>query len=104
MDQFAEGKDVGARICLFPFQLLGSLLLDELARAAWQRGVEVFRADTLAENSAMLDVFRHAGFPVTSGIEYGTVTLRFPIAPTDDYRAALAARDATRKFPPEGTT
>ena len=83
---------------------IGSLLLDELARAAWQRGVEVFRADTLAENSAMLDVFRHAGFPVTSGIEYGTVTLRFPIAPTDDYRAALAARDATRKFPPEGTT
>ena len=81
---------------------IGSLLLDELARAAWQRGVEVFRADTLAENSAMLDVFRHAGFPVTSGIEYGTVTLRFPIAPTDDYRAALAARDATRQLPPEG--
>ena len=62
---------------------IGSLLLDELARAAWQRGVEVFRADTLAENAAMLDVFRHAGFPVTSGIEYGTVTLRFPIEPTD---------------------
>jgi len=82
---------------------IGSLLLDELARAAWQRGVEVFRADTLAENSAMLEVFRHAGFPVTSGIEYGTVTLRFPIAPTDDFRAALAAREATRQFPPEGS-
>jgi GNAT superfamily N-acetyltransferase len=81
---------------------IGSLLLDELVRAARQRGVEVFRADTLAENSAMLDVFRHAGFPVTSGIEYGTVTLRFPIAPTDDYRAALAAREATRQLPPEG--
>ena len=78
-----------------------SLLLDELARAGWQRGVEVFKAETLAENSAMLDVFRHAGFPVTSGIEYGTVTLRFPIAPTDDYRAALAAREATRQVPPE---
>jgi GNAT superfamily N-acetyltransferase len=82
---------------------IGSFLLDELARAAWQRGVEVFRADTLAENSAMLDVFRHAGFPVTSGIEYGTVTLRFPIAPTDDYRAALAAREASRQLP-ETTT
>ncbi len=82
---------------------IGSLLLDELARAAWQRGVEVFTADTLAENSAMLDVFRHAGFPVTSGIEYGTVTLRFPIAPTDDYRAVLAAREASRQFPPEGS-
>jgi len=82
---------------------IGSLLLDELARAGWQRGVEVFKAETLAENSAMLDVFRHAGFPVTSGIEYGTVTLRFPIAPTDDYRAALAAREATRQVPPEAS-
>jgi len=82
---------------------IGSLLLDELARAGWQRGVEVFKAETLAENSAMLDVFSHAGFPVTSGIEYGTVTLRFPIAPTDDYRAALAAREASRHVPPEAT-
>lgn len=81
---------------------IGSLLLDELARAAWQRGVEVFKAETLAENAAMLDVFRHAGFPVTSGIEYGTVTLRFPIEPTDAYRSALAAREVTRRLPPPG--
>jgi GNAT superfamily N-acetyltransferase len=81
---------------------IGTLLLDELARAARERGVETFRAETLAENSAMLDVFRHAGFPVTSSIEYGTVTLRFPIALTDDYRAALAARETTRWIPPEG--
>ena len=50
----------------------------------------------------MLDVFRHAGFPVTSGIEYGTVTLRFPIEPTDAYRSALAAREETRRLPPGG--
>ena len=79
---------------------IGSLLLDELVCAARQRGIEVFKAETLAENSAMLDVFRHAGFAVTSSIEYGTVTLRFPIAPTDDYRVALAAREATRRVPP----
>jgi len=83
---------------------IGTLLLDELARAARERGVETFRAETLAENSAMLDVFRHAGFPVTSSIEYGTVTLRFPIALTDDYRAALAARETTRWIPPEGAS
>ena len=81
---------------------IGSLLLDELARAAWQRGIEVFKAETLAENAAMLDVFRHAGFPVTSGIEYGTVTLRFPIEPTDAYLSALAAREETRLPPPLG--
>ena len=83
---------------------IGSLLLDELARAARDRGVETFRADTLAENSAMLDVFRHAGFPVTSSIEYGTVTLRFPIGLTDDYQSALAAREATRRLRPGGAT
>ncbi len=81
---------------------IGSLLLDELARAAWQRGVEIFKADTLAENAAMLDVFRHAGFPVTSGVEYGTVTLRFPIEPTDRYRSALATREETRRLPALG--
>ena len=83
---------------------IGTLLLDELARAARERGVETFKADTLAENSAMLDVFRHAGFPVTSSIEYGTVTLRFPIQLTDDYRAALASREATRRVQPGAAT
>ena len=75
---------------------IGSLLLDELARAARQRGIETFRADTLAENRTMLDVFHHAGFPVTSSIEYGTVTLRFPIAPTESYARSLDAREARR--------
>ncbi len=72
---------------------VGSDLLDELADAALARGVTSFRAETLAENRAMLDVFHHAGFPVTSSIEYGTVTLRFPIAPT---AASIAARTARR--------
>ena len=76
---------------------IGSLLLDELVRAARQRGIDTFKADTLAENRAMLDVFHHAGFPVVSRIEYGTVGLRFPIAPTDSYTRALDAREARRQ-------
>jgi len=80
---------------------LGTLLLDELARAGRARGVETFKADTLAENMAMLDVFRHAGYPITSGVDYGTVTLRFPIALTDEARAALAAREERRRMPAE---
>jgi GNAT superfamily N-acetyltransferase len=71
---------------------VGSELLVELADAALARGVTVFRAETLAENRAMLDVFHHAGFPVKSSIEFGTVTLRFPIAPTTASVAARAAR------------
>jgi GNAT superfamily N-acetyltransferase len=81
---------------------LGSLLLDELAQAARQRGVQSFRADTLAENHTMLDVFRHAGYPVTSSIEYGTVRLRFPLAVTDTSRAAVEAREETRRIAPDG--
>jgi GNAT superfamily N-acetyltransferase len=71
---------------------IGSLLLDDLADAARARGITTFRADTLAENHPMLDVFRHAGFPVTTRTEYGTVSLRFPIAATEEYQAARARR------------
>ncbi len=75
---------------------IGTLLLDELVRAARERGISTFRAETLCENRTMLDVFHHAGFPVTSSIEYGTVTVRFPIEETGAYRAALADREASR--------
>jgi GNAT superfamily N-acetyltransferase len=83
---------------------IGALLLDELAHAAWARGIKDFRAETLCENRTMLDVFHHAGFPVTSRVEYGTVTLHFPIEPTDAYRAALADREASRQWRRGGQT
>jgi GNAT superfamily N-acetyltransferase len=59
---------------------IGSVLLAELAKAARARGILVFRAETLVENRAMLDVFHHSGFPVSSSVDFGTVTLRFAIA------------------------
>jgi GNAT superfamily N-acetyltransferase len=76
---------------------VGSLLLDELVKAARTRGIESFRAETLCENHAMLDVFRHVGFPVTSRVEYGTVILHFPIADCVAYRLALAERELRRR-------
>jgi GNAT superfamily N-acetyltransferase len=79
---------------------IGSLLLDALAEAARDRGITTFRAETLYENHTMLDVFRHTGFPVSSSVEYGTVTLRFPIEPTETYRAALAERETRRHLAP----
>ena len=42
----------------------------------------------------MLDVFFHSGFDVTSHLDYGTVALRFPLAPTAKSEAARAARQA----------
>jgi GNAT superfamily N-acetyltransferase len=77
---------------------LGSLLLDELARAARDRGIKTFEAQTLFENKAMLDVFQHSGFAVSTRIEYGTVCLRFDIARTESYGVALAARDEMRQI------
>ncbi len=76
---------------------IGSLLLDELARAARSRGIGTFLAETLCENKAMLDVFHHSGFDVSTKIEYGTVWLRFGIEMTEPYRVALATRDETRR-------
>ena len=73
---------------------VGSLLLDELADAATERGIGTFVADTLHENHPMLDVFFHSGFDVTSHFEYGTVSLRFPLAPTLQSEAARDARRA----------
>jgi GNAT superfamily N-acetyltransferase len=75
---------------------VGSELLDELADAALPRGVAAFRADTLVENRAMLDVFHHAGYAVTSDTAFGIVTLRFPITPTAVSRAARRGRHPDR--------
>ena len=84
----------------YQYHGLGSLLLDELAQAARDRGITTFLADTLSENHTMLNVFRHSGFEVSSNTEYGTVTLRFGIGLTKAYRVALAARDQTRQVTP----
>jgi GNAT superfamily N-acetyltransferase len=75
---------------------IGSLLLDELARVAWEKGITTFLADTLRENHTMLDVFIHSGFPVATKTDQDIVALRFPIEPSDAYRAALANRQASR--------
>lgn len=76
---------------------IGSLLLDQLVEVARAHGITTFLADTLCENREMLNVFLHSGFQVSQEIEFDTVYLRFPIAPTPSSRRALAARDATRR-------
>jgi GNAT superfamily N-acetyltransferase len=75
---------------------IGTLLADELARAARVQGIRVFVADTLAENTAMLEMFRGTGFPVEARFEEGVVKVRFSIEPVRGYLDALARREATR--------
>lgn len=76
---------------------LGTLLLDELARAAWARGITHFVAHTLAQNTPMLRLFWRSGFPVTTDFEAGAVRVRFPIEPVPAYRAVLDERELARR-------
>jgi acyl-CoA synthetase (NDP forming)/RimJ/RimL family protein N-acetyltransferase len=61
---------------------IGSVLLEHLAAAARERGIRRFTAVVLAENDAMLRVFRDAGYQPASHIEYGEVSLDFEIDET----------------------
>ncbi len=58
---------------------IGSLLLEKLAGAARQRGIRRFRAETLAQNRAMLSVFEASGYDVTWTESLGTCQVVFPI-------------------------
>ena len=81
-------------------QGLGTLLLDELAQAAWRCGITRFVAYTLTQNSNMLHVFWRSGFPVATDFDAGAVRVRFPIEPVPSFCAALAERETTRGVPP----
>jgi GNAT superfamily N-acetyltransferase len=60
---------------------LGSLLLRRLADLAARRGVRTLTAETLPMNRRMLDVFRHAGFPVTTSFADGVVHVTLSLVP-----------------------
>src|SRR5436190_1051634 len=62
---------------------IAQLLLEHLAQAGRERGVERFVAEVLPDNSRMIQTFRDAGYRVASGYADGVITLEFPIDPTD---------------------
>jgi acetyl coenzyme A synthetase (ADP forming)-like protein len=74
---------------------IGTRLLEQLAMRAAEAGIEEFVAEVLHENSAMLGVFRDAGFKVTRAGDGGELEIRFPIATTGGYVEHVAARDHT---------
>ncbi len=61
---------------------IGSVLLEHLAAAARECGIKRFTAVVLAENLAMINVFRDAGYEATRHIEGGEVTLEFAVDET----------------------
>ena len=72
---------------------IGSVLLEHLAAAARECGVKRFQAIVLAENDAMISVFREAGYETTRHIEYGEVTLEFDVGETPTTEAVMRERE-----------
>ena len=62
---------------------LATVMLEHLAAVARSNGIERFDAETLPDNRAMMDVFRHAGFDVTSHFDAGVIDVSFPLAPSE---------------------
>jgi acetyl coenzyme A synthetase (ADP forming)-like protein len=72
---------------------LGTLLLEELAAVARERGINRFVAETLPNNRRMIQVFRDAGFEVVQRWEEGAVSVELAIEPTERSRAAIEMRE-----------
>ncbi len=72
---------------------VGTRLLEQLALRASSAGIERFVAQVLPENSAMLAVFRDAGFDTARELDRGEIEVAFPIAVTETFRARVDERD-----------
>ena len=72
---------------------LATVMLEHLAAVARSNGIERFDAETLPDNRAMMDVFRHAGFDVTSHFDNGVIEVSFPLAPSDELDEHIEERE-----------
>jgi len=72
---------------------IAQLLLEHLAQAGRERGVERFVAEVLPDNSRMIQTFRDAGYHVASGYEDGVMALEFAIDPTDTAIGVMQDRE-----------
>ncbi len=72
---------------------IGQLLLEHLAQAGRERGVERFVADILPDNHAMIRTFRDAGYQIASEYDDGVMGLVFDIDPTDTALGVMEQRE-----------
>jgi len=78
---------------------IGTLLLEHLISLARGQGIRTFAAETLTENTLMLQVFANAGLQAYRTLEDGVYDLRFPLPAgegdtgLDTYRDAVAERE-----------
>lgn len=72
---------------------IAQILLEHLAQAARERGVDRFVAEVLPDNQRMIQTFRDAGYRVVSAYEEGVLQLEFPIEPTDTAIGIMQGRE-----------
>ena len=74
---------------------VGSILIEHLAEAASEAGVETLEALILSGNSEMIDVVRSLELPVERKLSMGVVHAEFPTTPTQEAIDAFESREAT---------
>lgn len=72
---------------------IGSMMLELLAVAAREAGIERFTAEVLPDNQRMLRVFHDAGYQTTDEFAEGVIRVAFPIAATDASFAVTEERE-----------
>ncbi len=72
---------------------IGQLLLEHLAQAARERGIDRFVAEVLPQNRRMAQVFADAGYRVSKAIEDGVLEVEFPITPTNTSVGVMERRE-----------
>lgn len=72
---------------------IGQLLLEHLAQAGRERGVERFVAEVLPDNARMIQTFRDAGYRVASEYDEGVLQLEFSIEPTETAIGLMSQRE-----------
>ncbi len=83
---------------------LGTILLGQLADVAAANGIQVFEAEVVAANHAMLHVFRASGFPIEVDATAGQLHVTFPTSFSAEAiarferRETIAAVNALRLF------
>lgn len=72
---------------------IGTELLQLLTAHARRQGIDKFRAFVLPENVQMMRLFRNSGYELTRTLDDGIYEVDFPVAYTDDARAAAEERE-----------
>jgi len=83
---------------------LGTILLGQLAEVAVANGIQMFEAEVVAANHAMLHVFRESGFPIEVSASAGQLHVTFPTSFNKEAierferRESIAAVNALKLF------